>query len=906
MKKVEDMTMREKVRYGAIIGTAGLFLAASMFQARSVNPIKIIGTLFEKGIPFKTMGILFIFTILAIGFILVISAKGGVEKDVLGRRFYRATDKQAYGDVHFETPQEFEKIAIVQTPEKAFGTILGQMDDTGTRLINQRMNRNRDNRHIMVVGASGSGKSFTFTKPYCYQVVKRRESVVITDPDGGLYRDMAGYFQDNGYVVRRFDLKDLLKSDGWACLNAVKGANPELNAQLFANTVISNLANGGAGIYADGPMTLLKACLLRVVLGSDYSEEEKTIESVYELLQNPAGEDYLNAKFDPYTLPEGAEPCLGPYMSFKQSSPNLRGNIITNLAVDLQLLQNKDVCRVLSTDDIDLELPGKQPCAYFCIFPDLHDTNQFLVSLFFSMLFIKLIDFADHTPTGQCPVPVNFLLDEFPSIGKLPDWHRKMATIRKRAMNAVMILQDITQLKQNYEETWVTLLSNCATFVSLGINDGETANLVSKRIGETTVQVETEKRAAVESIFTTFRPTSVGGGKRNLMNYDELFRVDEDAVIILAQKHNPIYAHKYPHTLHPEAAKAKDRQILTEDIPDITDIEARKRKREKEDAYVAEYLKRHPLSEVDRSYAKVCEPDIQPTIWLKFKEGLAEYLKEVLNIKTLDEMIAPWEVMEDDTDDSVWDEDFVAVEVEEMDFQLPETLVVDDTTGEVLHISDEPSEGDSAAEAVEVSPQPVSTGEDTSMEPEASNTDILHSSPIQRQDQGEDALKPKQAPTTPPIQKRGGQGKKPFQTPSKGPVRIMKDSGSDSEEEPPLPSEDIELSPEKDGSKKGAAGKDSPPPEKVLSPQTKDYPKAMYEGVKSDPKPTTPQQPVPGAKPFAGGHGKNKLAQEVIQTSGLYRPHPTMPRKAAPVTPHIQPPKKVKHHPPQDNPPKKP
>lgn len=880
MKKVSDMTMREKVRWGAVIVLGGLFLGASMFQAKSINPIKIISSWVHEGIPFKTMGIMLIFTLLAIGFVLVISAKSGVEKDVLGRRFLRATDKQAYGDVHFETPQEFEKIAIVQSPQHAYGTILGQMDDKGKRLINQRMDRNRDNRHIMVVGASGSGKSFTFTKPYCYQAVKRRESVVITDPDGGLYRDMAGYFQDEGYVVRRFDLKDLLKSDGWACLNAVKGANPELNAQLFANTVISNLTNGGEGIYSDGPMTLLKACLLRVVLGSDYPEEEKNIASVYELLQNPAGEDYLNAKFDPYTLPPGAEPCLGPYLSFKQSSPNLRGNIITNLAVDLQLLQNKDVCRVLSTDDIDLELPGKQPCAYFCIFPDSHDTNQFLVSLFFSMLFIKLIDFADHTPNGQCPVPVNFLLDEFPSIGKLPDWDRKMATIRKRAMNAVMILQDITQLQHNYQDTWVTLMSNCATFISLGINDGETANLISKRIGETTVQVETEKRAAMESIFTTFHPTSVGGGKRNLMNYDELFRVDEDAVIILAQKHNPIYARKYPHTLHPDYQKTVNRKIMTSDIPDITDVEARKAKRAKEDAYIAEYLKRHPLDQVDRSYANVCEPDVKPTIWLRFKSAFAEYLKEVLHIKTLDETVSPWEVMEAETDDSVWDENFVAEETEEMSFLLPSEPVVDETTGEILHMGDE-----STAEPADA---PISKPEkaDATQEPVQATP---AAPPIQER---EPKPEPKQAPQAPIIQKRGDPGKKPFQAVS-GPAEAQGDRSHPHQEKPAAGQGGSTTTPFAAPKKERG---DGTPPERVLSPQTKDFPDAMYDGVKPEPQPTAPVKPkTDTTKPFAGGHGKNKLAQDVIKTSGLYRPHPTVPKKPSTVTPHIQPPKKVKH-----------
>ena len=151
-------------------------------------------------------------------------------------------------------------------------------------------------------------------------------------------------------------------------------------------------------------------------------------------------------------------------MSFKQGSPNLRGNLITNLSVQLQLLQSDLVKTVLSTDGIDLELPGKEPTALFCLFPDNHDTYRFVVSLFFSMLFTRLADLADRNTTNgrRLDVPVNFLLDEFPSIGVIPDFDRKIATIRKRAMNVTMIFQDITQLQNNYRDTWVTLVSNCS------------------------------------------------------------------------------------------------------------------------------------------------------------------------------------------------------------------------------------------------------------------------------------------------------------------------------------------------------------------------------------------------------------------------------------------------------------
>ena len=55
---------------------------------------------------------------------------------------------------------------------------------------------------------------------------------------------------DNGYVVRRFDLHNISKSDGWNCMDSLL-ADPERigeNAEIFANVIISN-AGRSAGIY---------------------------------------------------------------------------------------------------------------------------------------------------------------------------------------------------------------------------------------------------------------------------------------------------------------------------------------------------------------------------------------------------------------------------------------------------------------------------------------------------------------------------------------------------------------------------------------------------------------------------------------------------------------------------------
>lgn len=706
------MIIRRKNKRNRLLLYLGLAIIAALYLAGllqtiftpepiSFNPIVHIQRAMKYGFP-KSHFVASLVLEGILAFFVLFGNSESASPDVLGRKFDTSNNRQVYGDAHFETPDEFKDVALVQSQKDAYGTILGQMDDSGKYIINHNMGNKRDNKHIMVVGGSGSGKTFTFSKPYCYQAVKRRESIVITDPDGGLYEDMAGYFQDKGYVVRRFDLKTLEKSDGWDILRCVRQAkDPQIMAQQVANAIITNVTDDSS-IFGQGSLSLLKACILRVVLGHDYPEQAKNIASVYAMLQNPAGEDFLNTMFDPNVLTEDEMPCLGGYLTFKQGSPNLRGNVITNLATYLQLFQGELLSQLLSTDDIDLTLPGKQPCAYFCIFPDVESTYKFIVALFFTMFFIELVNYADRSKGRKLPIPVNFLLDEFPSIGRIPDFDKKISTVRKRAINLVMILQNITQLQNLYLDSWQTLIANCSTFISLGINDQATAEMVTKRIGETTIEVQTRQHQEQMAVITkAFNSYSSGEGKRALLSYDELFKVNRDDVIILAQWHNPIYARKYPHTLHPDSKQC--RPITLDDIPDFYDKQARTEKRLKEDKYIEYYNKKHPYQDIDRNYADLSEPETKPTLIDKIRDYFRDTLAKFVDVfpDTPDKVeLTPAERLErmgDLHDEEIWSA--FNLEMNEADFELIEDTDTQQAAPSAVQIASEmPQDDDSLLE----------------------------------------------------------------------------------------------------------------------------------------------------------------------------------------------------------------
>lgn len=97
-------------------------------------------------------------------------------------------------------------------------------------------------------------------------------------------------------------------------------------------------------------------------------------------------------------------------------SDTIKASVITGLGTRLQLFQNEDLQRLTSESDIDLTLPGKEPCIYYIVTDDMNGAYDFLSSLFYTFLFNKLVRYADSQKSGKCDVDVFCFLDEFANI----------------------------------------------------------------------------------------------------------------------------------------------------------------------------------------------------------------------------------------------------------------------------------------------------------------------------------------------------------------------------------------------------------------------------------------------------------------------------------------------------------
>ena len=462
------------------------------------------------------------------------------------------SNKGTYGTAGFMNKKEMKGVLdLVTDVRKHHGIILGELEGQAVCLPE----KTRFNGNLAVYGASGSKKTRAFCVNMILQCAARKTSLIICDPKSELYEKTSQYLRDKGYVVRKFDLVTPSSSDSWNCLSEINGQ--ELMAQLFCDVIIKNTGSErGDHFWDNAEMNLLKALVLYVEQG--YPKEKRNIGEVYKLL-TMSSEKELNAIFD--VLPV-EHPAKAPYSIFKQSGENVRGGVIIGLGSRLQVFQNREIQEITSHDEIDLELPGKQACAYYCITSDQDSTFDFLSSLFLSFVFIKLVRYADQKcPNGALPVPVHVLGEELTAYGTIVDLSRKISVIRSRAISMSCVFQNLAALQNRYPyNQWQEILGNCDVHLFLGCTDPLTAEFISSRTGEASISVTSKAKQLgtwrISNYTPEYRETS-GVGRRKLYTMDEVLRLDLDRALVILRGKNVLEVNKFDYSKHPEAKKLR-------------------------------------------------------------------------------------------------------------------------------------------------------------------------------------------------------------------------------------------------------------------------------------------------------------------------------------------------------------
>lgn len=503
--------------------------------------------------PYGVYGVLICIGLLAILLLMVMrmgySDTGEYDTD----RNFIYSAKGTYGTSGWMSRKEMAGVLdLVPDLRKHKGVVLGMLDNKAVCIPeNPHINGN-----LAVYGSSGSMKTRSFCMNRILQAAVRGESLIISDPKSELYEKSSEYLRDQGYCVKVFNLVNPENSDSWNCLSEVEGQ--ELMAQLFVDVIIKNTINNGKGdhFWDSCEMNLLKALVLYV--DQSYAEQNRNIGEVYRLL-TLSGESDLDSLFE--NLPP-THPAKAPYSLYKQASDTVRSGVIIGLGSRLQVFQSELIKKITTRDEIDLDLPGQERCAYFLVTSDQDSTFDFLASLFLSFCFIKLVRYADkNCEGGKLPVPVHVLGEELTACGTIPDLSRRLSVIRSRNISMSCVFQNLAGLQNRYPlNLWQEILGNCDAQLFLGCTDELTAEFISSRTGLASVSVSSKSKQLgtwrISNYTPEYRETS-GVGKRPVLTPDEVLRLPIKQALVIIRGQKVLKVDKMDYSKHPEASKLR-------------------------------------------------------------------------------------------------------------------------------------------------------------------------------------------------------------------------------------------------------------------------------------------------------------------------------------------------------------
>lgn len=413
-----------------------------------------------------------------------------------------------------QTAREFERtfgktMRLVDAPSSD-GIVLGRHD--GDKMLVDVPLSDEAAKHILAIAPSGFGKTQSFAVPYIYQGIQRGESFIVSDPEGRLYESAKDLFANNGYDVKVVDFANIADGDknGWDCVKWIAShEDPEAAAQMFADVVVNNTKKGDA-FHEYGGALLLKALLLRVALGDDIPEDEKTLAWIRSILSNPNAKDYAAALFDQVTIPQTAKMALTPWMTFSLIPDSAKKNIATGIITKLACYDN-DIIGKLSVGNIDLQAPLLGKCAYFCTY-DKCSPGTLPAALFVASAMASISQAQKTKKDFARFVPVNLIMEDLPSLGVVPSLPKFMQSKRNSFVRVLLTTVSKDELGDVYQDAAKNIAQGCGTWYIEG-EDMATC-------------------AAVEEMYPKF------------MNANEIFALGQDYAILIQTGKPPVIVRK--------------------------------------------------------------------------------------------------------------------------------------------------------------------------------------------------------------------------------------------------------------------------------------------------------------------------------------------------------------------------
>lgn len=364
--------------------------------------------------------------------------------------------------------------------------------------------------HNLVIGSTGSGKSQTVVEPMVELLIKKGESMIITDPKGELYKAASTYMKERGYNVVILNFREPQNGNAWNPLTLpyqyYKDGNFDKATELLDDVALNILYDpnnkSGDPFWEKSAADYFSG--LALGLFEDAEQDEINLNSIN--LMSTLGEEKFAASnyIKEYFTLKGEDSNAYVFASNTINAPTeTKGGILSVFRQKIRLFASREnLSEMLSYSDFNMRNIGKEKTAVFIVIHDEKTTYHGLATIFIKQCYETLIDEAQING-GKLPFRTNFILDEFANMPPLKDVTTMVTAARSRAIRFTFIIQNFAQLKSVYgNEDAETIKGNCGNLIYLISTELAALEEISKMCGEVKSS-EKDKTASTPLVTVT-------------------------------------------------------------------------------------------------------------------------------------------------------------------------------------------------------------------------------------------------------------------------------------------------------------------------------------------------------------------------------------------------------------------
>ena len=429
--------------------------------------------------------------------------------------------EKVYGDAHWATASDVRRAGL----RAKTGMLLG-VDKLGYYVADGF-------QHALLFAPTGSGKGVGFVIP---NLLFWEHSVVVHDIKLENYDLTSGWRASQG---QQCFVWEPANPDGIShCYNPIDWVSAKPGQMVDDVQKIANLILPKQDFWENEARSLFLGVVLYLI-----ADPNKT-KSFGEVVRTMRSDDVIyNFAVVMDTMGDQIHPVA--YMNiaaFLQKADKERSGVISTLNSSLELWANPLIDAATAKSDFNvLEFKKKKTSVYVGLTPDNINRLQKLMQIFYQ----QATEFLSRKVPNlkEEPYGVMFMVDEFPTLGKMDQFKSGIAYFRGYRVRLFLIIQDTQQLKGTYEDAGMnSFLSNSTYRITYAANNYETANLISQLCGNKTVEQESYSKPQLFS--TQQKSVNVSSASRALLLPQEVILLPKDEQIVLIESFAPIKSKK--------------------------------------------------------------------------------------------------------------------------------------------------------------------------------------------------------------------------------------------------------------------------------------------------------------------------------------------------------------------------